>query len=275
MDLVKSTLLLEEFLPHLKVEDWKRALSSWAIPEEILKQAPVSPWIHPVELFQIDPNQKLAVTASTKAALAGFKVEKSVLDIGCGGGKATFELLPEVKKAIGVDHQAVMLERYEEFAKLHNLEVLTFFGDWPEIEKQVPAQEVALAHHVLYNVSKIEEFIKAISSHATSRVVLELPLYHPLTSMNPYWKHFWKLDRPSTPTANDAHKIIKDMGFDANIEFFDAPPFKEIAIDKMVEFNRIRLCLPESKDAEILEFTKTQPAEVRKLATIWWDIKRD
>jgi SAM-dependent methyltransferase len=272
MGLAKSTPLLAGFLPLLKVEDWKVALASWAIPEEILKQAPTSPWIHPVELFQLDPNQKLEVTPSTKAALVGLKEEKSVLDIGCGGGKATFELLPEVKKAIGVDHQAVMLERYEDYAKLHNLEVQTFFGDWPGIEDQVPVAEVALAHHVIYNVSEIEAFINAISSHASSRVVLELPLYHPLTSMNPYWKHFWNLDRPSAPTAHDAHQIIKDMGFDAKIDFFDAPPFKEIAIDKMVEFNRIRLCLPESKDAEILEFTKAQPTEVRKLATIWWDI---
>ena len=256
----------------MKADHWRENLASWAIPKEIIEQAPTSPWIHPVELFQIDTNQKLESTPSTKAALAGLREEASVLDIGCGGGKATFELIPQVKIAIGVDHQSVMLEKYQEYASSKNIAVQTFFGDWPDIASQVPTAEVVLAHHVLYNVSKIEDFINALSSHATSRVVVELPTLHPLTSMNSYWKHFWNLERPSSPTANDALEIIRELGFDAKIEFFEAAPFKEIALEKMVEFNRIRLCLPSTKDVEILEFTKQQKPEVRKLATIWWDV---
>ncbi len=256
----------------MKADNWRSNLASWAIPKEILAGAPTSPWIHPVELFELDEDQNLPITPSTSAAIAGLREEKSVLDIGCGGGKATFELLPHLKKAIGVDHQAIMLQKYQEFANSKNIEVQTFFGDWPDVASKVPKAEVVLVHHVLYNVSRIEEFINTLSDHATSRVVIELPVLHPLTSMNPYWKHFWKLDRPTKPTANDALEIIKDLGFAAKIEFFDAPAFKEIAIEKMVEFNRIRLCLPASRDPEILEFTKNQKPELRKLATIWWDV---
>lgn len=256
----------------LKINTWKQNLANWAIPQEILDQAPTSPWIHPVELFELDPNQILESTPSTKAAIAGLKADKSVLDIGCGGGKATFELVGHIKKAFGVDHQKIMLERYESYARSKNIQVETFFGDWPDIESLVPQAEVVLVHHVLYNVSDIENFIIALIKHATSRVVIELPQKHPLSSMNSHWKHFWDLERPSGPTAEDAFEIIKDFAKAPKIEYFQAPAFKEIAIEKMVEFNRIRLCLPESRDPEILEFTKLQKPEVRSLATIWWDI---
>jgi SAM-dependent methyltransferase len=257
---------------HSKIKNWQEQLASWAIPKEIIEQAPTSPWIHPVELFEIDPDQALKQTPATAAALAGLKDEKSVLDIGCGGGKATFELAGHIKKAIGVDHQSVMLDRYRETAKIKNIEVETYLGDWPQIESVVPIAEVVLVHHVLYNVSDIENFVKALNKHASSRVVLELPVKHPLSAMNPYWKHFWNIERPAGPTAEDALEIIKDFSKDPKIQYYDAPNFKEVAIEKMVEFNRIRLCLTVEKDQEILEFTKNQPSELRKLATIWWDI---
>ena len=35
------------------IEKWKKDLQSWAIPEEILKNAPENPWIHPPVLFQL------------------------------------------------------------------------------------------------------------------------------------------------------------------------------------------------------------------------------
>lgn len=256
----------------MKANTWKQDLANWAIPEEILKQAPTPPWIHPVELFQIDPDQELDLTPSSRAALGGLSKEKSVLDIGCGGGKATFELIPEVKIAYGVDHQKVMLEKYQEYAEFKDIKSQTFLGDWPDIENQVPNAEVVLAHHVLYNVAEIENFVDALSEHATRRVVVELPLYHPLTAMNAYWKHFWNIERPTKPTAHEANEIINNLGFKTHFELFQAPAFKEVPLEKMVEFNRIRLCLPATKDLEILEFTKQQKPEVRQLATIWWDI---
>lgn len=272
MDWVKSMQSLEESSPHWKIKNWQDQLASWAIPQHIIEQAPTSPWIHPVELFEIAPDQLLSQTPATTAALAGLKNEKSVLDIGCGGGKATFELSANIKKAIGVDHQAVMLDRYREIARLKNIEVETYLGDWPQIESEVPVAEVVLVHHVLYNVSDIENFIEALNEHASSRVVLELPVKRPLSAMNPYWKHFWNIERPAGPTAEEALEIIKEFSKDPKIQYYDAPIFKEVAIEKMVEFNRTRLCLPVEKDQEILEFTQTQPSEIRKLATIWWDI---
>ncbi|MFM8773056.1 MAG: hypothetical protein ACKOFP_04315, partial [Actinomycetota bacterium] len=35
-----------------------------------------------------------------------------------------------------------------------------------------------------------------------------------ITWMNPLWKQFWDLDRPTSPTATDALRVIRDAGYD-------------------------------------------------------------
>ena len=32
---------------------WRESLAAWAIPKEILDQAPENPWIHPPVMFQL------------------------------------------------------------------------------------------------------------------------------------------------------------------------------------------------------------------------------
>ena len=38
---------------------WKSDLQAWAIPKEIIDQAPENPWIHPPVLFQIPVGLKV------------------------------------------------------------------------------------------------------------------------------------------------------------------------------------------------------------------------
>ncbi len=49
----------------------------------------------------------------------------------------------------------------------------------------------------------------------------------------------------------------------------------ESDLESQAHFSRIRLCLPDSRENEVLEFLKTQPkVAIRNLATIWWDINQ-
>lgn len=200
------------------IEKWRTDLASWAIPEEILAQAEVPPWFHPAALFALP--EKIWDSPSHQRAREAMPLGGTVLDIGCGGGIAAFAISPPAEKVIGVDHQREMLDMFVANALERNLHVETFEGFWPAIADQVPQADVVTVHHVVYNVGEIEPFIESLISHARKRVVLELPLVHPMTPRSIGWKHFWNLDRPTSPTSDDFLNVLEEMGIKANFENF-------------------------------------------------------
>jgi len=254
---------------------WSDTLANWGIPPEILEQAPQSPWIHPVQSFRpegnlfVDTPSRLRALEALEALPVG--VERSVLDVGCGGGRAAFGLTPPATRVVGVDHQQEMLDVFESEAAVRGLSCSTVLGDWPEVSERTPTCSVVTCHHVFYNVGTLVPFAHALSAHAGERVVVELPQAHPLAVLSPLWKHFWNLDRPNSPTATDALDVVRSLGYDAHLEQFSiAIPSKPIT-DEDIEFTRIRLCLPAARDGEIREFLTANPATERLLATLWWD----
>jgi len=253
------------------VTHWATSLPTWAIPDRIMQQAPESPWIHPVSQFT--PDSRVHVdTPSRHRALEVLPEGGSVLDIGCGGGRAAFGLVPPAAKVVGVDHQSDMLDVFSTEAQRRGVESETYLGDWPDVAAHTPICDVVTCHHVFYNVANLAPFVHAMSAHAHRRVVVELPQHHPLSSLSPMWKKFWDLDRPTSPTADDALAVVKELGYNAHLEpFTQELPDSEIT-DDAVRFTRIRLCLTSDRDQEIREFMETHRVTQRHVATLWWDI---
>lgn len=251
--------------------DWADALAQWAIPQDILDQAQTTPWIHPPALFQIP--EKIEITISHSRALEALDEGASVLDVGCGGGVAAFALTPPASHVIGVDHQPEMLDMFAENAKSHGVKSEVFEGFWPQVAAEVPVADVVVCHHVVYNVADIVPFLRELSSHARRRVVIEMPTNHPLTNLSSAWKHFWNLDRPVTPTAEDLVKVLDEIGIDAHVDFWVGQLRDRTDIDRDSEFMRVRLCLPPERLPEVREYLLQHPMpRQREIATIWWDV---
>ena len=252
------------------VEKWAQDLSAWGIPQEILDQAPESPWIHPPAVFTLP--DVIVDSPSHQRAREVLPASGTVLDIGCGGGIATFAIAPPAGTVIGVDHQQEMLDMFATTAIDRGLQHQEIFGDWPTVADQAPVADVVTCHHVVYNVSDIAPFLHALDAHASKRVVIEMPQNHPLASRRGAWKHFWKIERPINPTPQDLMRVITEIGIDAHLELWHGPTVKALPIDDEVRFLRIRLCLDSSKDSEIRQFIAAESAPAhRALATIWWD----
>jgi len=252
-------------------EQWKIDLASWAIPKEILDQAVEKPWIHPPALFEIP--EVIKDSLSHQRSREAMPEGGSVLDIGCGGGIASYAITPPAGHVIGVDEQQAMLDLYKANAEKFSVTSETVLGQWPAVADVTPVADVVTVFHVAYNVGEIVPFLAALNSHARKRVVIEVPILHPMSNMNEGWKHFWDLTRPTVPAAADLITVLAEMGIRANIEFFES----EILLDKKVDgangFIRRRLCLPEERQAEVDTFIAEHPMpERRKLAVIWWDI---
>jgi len=249
---------------------WRSALAGWAIPEQILNQAPENPWIHPTALFQIP--EVIEDTPSHRLAREALPVDGKVLDVGCGRGIAAFALVPPAGHVIGVDHQPEMLSMFSEKARKGMVLSETFLGFWPEVSANAPIADVVTTHHVVYNVQEIEDFLIALDSYALNRVVIEMPQLHPFANSSSLWKHFWNLERPSTPTPSFLMAVLQELGFKANVELWEGKMRQEQDLQELAHYSRIRLCLPEEREHEVLQFLQSQTREsVRKLATIWWD----
>jgi SAM-dependent methyltransferase len=253
------------------LQHWSESLPTWAIPDEIMRQAPESPWIHPVSKFTPEGNLHVD-TPSRLRALEALTEGGSVLDVGCGGGRAAFGLVPPAQHVVGVDHQQGMLDVFAHEASVRELTHEVILGDWPDVADTTPVCDVVTCHHVFYNVANLEPFIHALSSHARRRVVVELPQQHPLASLSPLWKKFWNLDRPLSPTADDALAVVTSLGYHATLEKFTQEiPLLDVT-DEDVRFTRIRLCLTSDKDSEIRRYLEQHPTTHRDNATLWWNV---
>jgi len=251
--------------------DWADSLAKWAIPQEILDQAQTTPWIHPPVLFQIP--SVIEMTISYSRALEALPDGGTVLDVGCGGGVATFALTPPASHVIGVDHQHEMLEMFTQNAKSRGVTSEIFEGFWPEVAADVPSVDVVVCHHVVYNVANIAPFLKELSAHAKYRVVIEMPTHHPLTNLSEAWMHFWSLERPIAPTAEDLVNVLKEIGIDAHVDYWIGQLRDRTDIDRDSEFMRVRLCLPPERLPEVREYLLQNPMpSQREIATIWWDV---
>lgn len=254
-------------------QKWRDDLASWAIPEAIQAQAPQDPWIHPVAQFRA-PDGPIPDSPAHQAAREALPDGGSVLDVGCGGGRAALALMPPAGLLIGVDHQRGMLEAFAEAADKRGVAHDEIFGDWPDVADRTPVADVVVCHHVAYNVWELPDFVRALTAHARRRVVLELPVRHPLTWMNPLWKQFWDLDRPTSPTAADALQVIRDAGYDAHLVEYDDVT-QRIPLDPRAQAESacIRLCLPVDRADEVAAAVQAADRGMpRRLAAIWWDV---
>lgn len=252
-------------------ERWRRDLAAWALPPEILEQAPESPWIHPPALFQVP--EVIEDSPSHQRAREVLEANSSVLDVGCGGGVAAFALTPPASSVIGVDHQSEMLAMFAANAAARAVTSRCVEGFWPDVVDQVRRCDVVVAHHVAYNVADIVPFVRALDDRARRRVVLELPDSHPLSSMSPLWEHFWGLVRPSAPTSRDLLAVLEEMGVTAHRESFVAPAREVVDRRQQAHFMRIRLCLAPEREDEVYEYlAELPPSGDRELSTIWWDV---
>jgi len=254
-------------------EQWSTDLGSWAIPDEILAQVSTPPWVHPVEMFTVDDH--VPDSLSHRRAREAVPHGGSVLDVGSGGGRASFALTPPAGRVTAVDHQQAMLDEYASSAVRRGLVHHGCLGDWPAVAVSVPECDVVVCHHVAFNVAQIVPFLQALNDHAINRVVMEIPTLHPQTHLNPLWKKFWGIERPTRPCAADLAGITTAMGFKSTLEVWQDESWGrrvQMPEAERIRYARIRLCLDENRDAEVgvalIELGVEQPHEV---ATLWWD----
>ena len=92
--------------------------------------------------------------------------------------------------------------------------------------------------------------------------------------MREAWRNFWNLERPHGPSPDVLLAVLADLGFDAHREQWDGPLRVEQDLNQAAHFMRIRLCLLESREDDVLEFLMASELPVtRRLSTLWGDVE--
>jgi SAM-dependent methyltransferase len=250
---------------------WTAALARWAIPDAILADAPESPWTLPPADFQVAASGPIE-TASAPREREVVPPGGTVLDVGCGGGRACLALVPPAAHVVGVDESPAMLEQLTAAAQARGVGVECFAGRWPDVSAAVPPGDVVVCHHVVYNVPDIVAFLRALTAHARRSVVVELTAAHPQSTWNAAWRHFWDLARPDEPVADDLIAVVCALGWTPETwcsEIADDGPLGDR--HRAVRATRRRLCLPASRDVEIAAFLAEHPLPwPRDVVTVRW-----
>jgi SAM-dependent methyltransferase len=265
-------------------ENWREALDSWRIPEQIRSSAAESPWILPVRTFEARAREQLDTPsgASYDAAVQALPDKGSVLDVGAGAGAAGLALRHRAGTLTAVDESERMLAALTELATGHGLRVRTVVGSWPQVAPEVEPADVVLCHHVLYNVAELDPFIAALTAHAHRRVVVELSARHPMSVLNPLWQRLHGIERPTRPTAIDAVEVIAGTGARPRWRTWSRPATRDGSdFADLVAVTAQRLCVGPDRTAEVEEALRDlgvgpdHPflgSPDRELVTIWWDI---
>lgn len=252
---------------------WAESLAEWAIPEEILAVGQTSPWAHDVSTFVVDDTLDRSVRSAEVARSVLPTSGGSVLDVGCGGGRAAMSIAPPADRVIGVDESAAMLAAFTTAAAESGVRSMTVQGRWPDVADDAPIADVVVCHHVAYNVADIEPFLLELTAHARLAVVVVVPVMHPRSCWSHAWQHFWGLDRPTTPTSDDLVAVLDELGFAAERWEMPRPPLSRHAEDpaSFLPAAGRALCLPESRRDEIAGYLADHPpAWVRTHTVLRW-----
>lgn len=244
---------------------WRELQEARAVPPEILAAATRSPWKHDPTHFGAPAQPQ--DTPSRGSALSLLGPDKGcVLDVGCGGGRASMAVAEAAGSLIGVDHDPGMLEVFAADCAARGIEHRTVLGVWPEAADGSGVADVAVCHHVGYNTTDFAPFLSALTAAARRGVVMELTARHPMSWLDPLWLRFHDVHRGEPATADDAVAVLRELGITPAVTRWD----RGTGLPEDPVWVTRRLCLPDSRVDEVAAALQTIPPRTRAVVTLAW-----
>ncbi len=264
---------------------WKAELESWAIPEHLLARVDESPYGWPAELWKRRTQESRARredTPTTSLVSHMLGGSGALIDVGAGTGRSCLPYARMGHRVTAVEKNPGMAAGLREESASEGLEVQVAVGAWPEAGESLPAADVVLSSHVVYDVANIVPFLRAMHRHAREGVVVEMTARHPWTTMNYLYRAIHDLDRPEGPSVEDLVEIIlAELGAEVGVVRWErAPDLWFLSWEEMLAYYGRRVVVPPKRRAELRPLLEDHVeargdrlyvAEgPRSFATLWW-----
>lgn len=252
-------------------QQWADQLDAWSIPDSILATATASPWLLDANDFG---NAAEAGSDRVDIRLARELLpmnDAKILDVGCGGGRASVPLIPPASVVVGVDERIDMLNEFGLAVTVAGARPISVLGTWPDVVDDTPTADVVVCRYVAYNVADIVPFLIALTDRARLGVVLVVHERHPMTAWNRAWNHFWDIDRPEGPTAEQLVAILRELDEDPEMFHFERIRANDFDRERSLDVASRRLCLPVERRNELAEYLMDSPiVPVRTSIALRW-----
>jgi SAM-dependent methyltransferase len=172
----------------------------------------------------------------------------TVLDVGCGPGRFSLAIAPDVERVVAVDPSPAMLAILGRRAGRQRIaNVVTVEGRWEDVD--VPRADVAFASYVLPIVDDAPRFLTQLDASARRHVLLYLGAFSMDGILDPLWRHFHGRPRRPGPTWLDALDVLRETGIDPTVEVVEVRTHTRFAsLAEAVEDYRDLLALPDDDD---------------------------
>lgn len=170
--------------------------------------------------------QRTAGTAATDPLFARLRAvvepDTTVLDVGCGPGRFTLALAPEVAQVVAVDPSPVMLGLLRRQARREGLaNITTTAGRWQDVE--VEPVDVGLCSFVLPLIGDGAAFLAKLDAACRRHAFVYLSAMSTDAVFDPFWRNFHGTPRKPGPTYLDAVAVLAELGITAAVEVVELP----------------------------------------------------
>lgn len=184
-----------------------------------------------------------------------IQATSTLLDVGGGAGRFALPLALRCQQVTVVEPSATMgqhLQRLAGQADIHNLTLLPSTWEAAEVEPV----DVVLCAHVVYTIEDIEPFVRKLTQHARSKVVMPTHMRPPMSRFDPFWPWIYGEEKQSPPGAAAFMPVLWELDIYPQLEMFPPVPARAFrSWERALETLRERLLVaPETaQDARLQE----------------------
>ena len=265
-------------------EAWRRALDSWALPEQLLADVDDSPFSWPAHLYERMVRLE-AGSESPVVAMVGDLLGEggSVLDVGAGAGRLAIPLAARGYRVTAVERDEGMARVLDDEARRSRLDITRIIGAWPQVSGNAGEHDVCVSGHVVYDIPAIGPFVEAMHRAGRRAVIVEMTPRHPWSGLKKYYRALHGIDRPSRPTVDDFVRVVEEVvGVTPEVQWWTATPaFRFADTQELLEFYRRRLLVPPARSLEAAALIEPDIHHLddgwlvlgdpeREVAGVWW-----
>ena len=205
----------------------------------------------------------MAGTAASDPMLARVRSvigsDARIVDVGCGPGRFSLALAPEVAEVVGVDPSPVMLSLLRRQARRDGLDnITTVRGRWQDVQVEA---DVGLCSYVLPLVDDAGRFLAKLDAACRHHVFLYLSGFSTDALFDPLWRHFHSTPRKPGPTYLDAVAVLAELGIAARVEIVELP--------MRTRFDSLAAAARAYRENLLLADSPEVRKELRRLLSTW------